>query len=165
MAGVAIYRGVRADERKAILMVLNRLRRNIPPLNGMALLAVRSHLPPVNVGVAVRALGADIREHQLDVALGALHLLVHSAQRVTGLVVIELRDAPDRLPAGVGVAVFAGNADIAVRILGGRSLRRSSTWSLREGNTRGEREQKNELSSYSTGREPRHRVFVSDSWY
>jgi len=47
-------------------------------------------------------------------ALRTSHILVKSAQRVTGLVVIEFRNGADRLPALRGVTVLTGNVQIAM---------------------------------------------------
>ena len=62
------HRGVRTEQRKTILVILYPLDGNIPALNGMALLAIRAHLPLVHIGVAVRAVLANVREHRLHVA-------------------------------------------------------------------------------------------------
>jgi len=42
-------------------------------------------------------------------ALGTLHFLVHSLQRIVCFVVIELGDAADGFPAQRRMTVFAGN--------------------------------------------------------
>jgi hypothetical protein len=55
MAIIALQRCVRAQQREAVKVVLNCLSGNGPPVHGMALLAVGAELPPVNVGMAVRA--------------------------------------------------------------------------------------------------------------
>lgn len=75
----------------------------------MARITVRAELAAVNVCVAVRAFLAYIGEHQFDMALRALHLFVHSAERVVSFVVIEFRDAADRLPTQRRMTIFAGN--------------------------------------------------------
>jgi len=93
----------------------NSLQNNIPPFDRMALFAGGAHLPPVNVGVAVRAIRAYVGEHRLGVALRAGHSLVKSAQRVLGLIMVELGDRANRLPAHRGMAVLAGDVQIAVR--------------------------------------------------
>src|SRR5215475_14110553 len=80
----------------------------------MALLAVRAHLALVNVGVALRALRTHIRENRLRVALRARNAFVHSAQRIFGGVVIELRNSANRFPSAQRVTVLAGNAQTAV---------------------------------------------------
>ena len=46
---------MRAQQREAVEVILNCLHGYVPPVHRMALFAVRAHLPPVDVGVAVRA--------------------------------------------------------------------------------------------------------------
>ena len=89
VAFLALHRGVRTQQRKAVLVLFHLLYCNIPSLHGVTLLAVRSHLPAVDVRVTVRAILSHIREHRLDVALHAFHFFVHSTQRIFCLVVIE----------------------------------------------------------------------------
>jgi len=48
------------------------------------------------------------------VALRTGHILVKSAQRVVGLVVIEFGNGANRFPALGGVTVLTGNAQIAM---------------------------------------------------
>ena len=79
MTGVAVDGGVRSDEREPVQMLVDLLDGNMPPLHAMALLAVRAHLPLVNVSMAVRALRPHIREHHLDVTLCAGHTLMESS--------------------------------------------------------------------------------------
>lgn len=77
----------------------------------MAAFAVGSELTAMNVGMAVCATRADIMKNQGCVALSTGHIFMHAAERITGLIVIEFRAGADRLPAGIGVAVLAGNGD------------------------------------------------------
>ena len=91
----------------------------------MALRAVRSELGAMNVGVTIGAILANVGEHRLGVASGAGHFFVHAAKRVPRGVVIEFGDGANGSPAGVGVAIFAGNVQGTVRTsarlpLGGR---------------------------------------------
>ena len=98
VAGVAIYGGVRPDQREAVEVLIDLLNGDIPALHGMALLAVRTHLALVEVGVAVRAFFPHVGKHRLHVALCASHTFMHSAQRILRCVVIEFRNRADRLP-------------------------------------------------------------------
>lgn len=98
---------MRADEREAILVILDLLRRYLPALHAMTALAVRAKLPAMYVRVAIGAVGAYVLEFQVGVAFGAGHLLVHSPERVAGLIVIEFGIGADRLPARVSVAALA----------------------------------------------------------
>jgi hypothetical protein len=72
-------------------------------------------LPPVNVRVAVLASLSYICENWLHVALDASDSLVHAAQGVARLIVIEFRDRTDRPPSLRRVAVLAGNVQIPMR--------------------------------------------------
>jgi hypothetical protein len=87
----------------------------LPAAHGVALFAVRPQLPPVNVRVAVLASLSYICENWLDVALDASDPLVHAAERVARLIVIEFRDRADRPPSLGGVTVLAGYIQIPVR--------------------------------------------------
>lgn len=98
---------MRAHQRKAVRVVLDFLRGYLPALHRVALLAIGAELAPVNVSVAIRAMGAHVLEHHRRVALGAAHFLVHAAQRIPCLVVIELGHGPDRFPACVSMTVLA----------------------------------------------------------
>jgi hypothetical protein len=69
---------------------------------------------------------ANIREDQLGVTLGTGQTFMHAAQRVAGLIVIELRNGTYRLPSVGGVAVLARDGQRSVRAgdsLAGRLLR------------------------------------------
>ena len=63
----------------------------------------------MNVSVAVGALRAHIFEHHARMALRATHVLVHSAEGITSLIVIEIGMGANRLPTCIGVAVRARN--------------------------------------------------------
>ena len=129
MARIALQERVRAQQRKTVLMFADGLDGDSPSHHGVALLALRTHLPAVDVGVTVGALLPDIGEHRLAVALRASDVLVHPAQRVARGAVVELGIVPDRFPAGERVAVLARNRQRAVwaaRGRGGLLLRRGS---------------------------------------
>jgi len=53
MALFALHRGVSAQKREAILVILNLLNGIVPTKNGVATRAVRAHFPLVNIGVAI----------------------------------------------------------------------------------------------------------------
>ena len=63
-----IHRRVRANQREAILMRVDSLNRYVPPIHGVALLALGSKLASVQVRMAVGALCAYIPEEQFHVA-------------------------------------------------------------------------------------------------
>lgn len=98
VTSLTVYRRMRADERETILMVTNRGYGNLPAFDGVAGLTIRAELSAVNVGVAIRTFLSHIGENEFHMALGALHIFVHAAQRVARLVVVKLRNAADGLP-------------------------------------------------------------------
>src|SRR2546421_5219386 len=108
MTVLALHRGVSAEKREAILVILDLLNGIIPTKNGVALRAVRAHFALVNIGVAILTILAHIREYRFYVALRALHFLMHAAQWVVRLVVIEFRNGADRAPTRGGVAFVVG---------------------------------------------------------
>lgn len=92
-------------------MIFDLLHGVLPALNGVTLRTVRAHPSLVHVGMTVLAILSDIRENRLNVALRALHLFMHTAQRIPGLVVIEFEVRLDRTPRGHLVAVFARDGE------------------------------------------------------
>ena len=52
-------------------MIPDSLKGDLPALHRMAPLAIGTHLPTVDIGVAVSAPCPNIRKHRLRVALGA----------------------------------------------------------------------------------------------
>lgn len=117
MTGIAVHSSVSPSQRKAVIVLLHLPNRDLPSPYGVALLAICAQLPPVNVGVAVLAALSDIGENWPDVALSAVHRLVHAAQRIFRLVVIEFRNAADRFPCGRCVAVLTRQAQVSVRTM------------------------------------------------
>lgn len=110
-------------------MLVDLLDRNVPPLDAVALLAVRAHLALVNVRVAIRTLRTHIGEDHLGMALSTSHTLMHSAQRVLGGVVVKLRYGADGFPTAQSVTILAGNTQASVRTSrAGRRLRLPSRW-------------------------------------
>src|SRR5215470_12025966 len=69
----------------------------------------------MNVCVAILATLADVGKHHLYVASCASHSSMHAAQRIAGLTVIELRNRADRPPSIRGMAILAGNCQLAMR--------------------------------------------------
>jgi len=114
VAGVTVDGCMRASEREAVVMLLDLLDRNRPSPYRVTLLTIRSELPPVNIGVAILATLAHIREHRLDVTLDASHGLVHAAQGVPRLIVIELWNSADRTPSACRVTVLTRGVQIPV---------------------------------------------------
>lgn len=107
---------MRAEKREAVLVIFHLLHGDIPSLHRVALGAIGAHLATMNIGVAVGAIFADVREDRLNMALGAFHFFVHPAQRIARLVVIEFWDRPYRTPSRRGVAVLARNSKGTMRV-------------------------------------------------
>src|ERR1039457_7727658 len=82
----------------------------------MAAFTVGAELTAMNIRVAIRATSTYIFENKVTVALGTCHFLVHAAQRIAGVVMIELWIRANRFPTCVGVALLTGNGDGAVGI-------------------------------------------------
>jgi len=80
-----------AEQRKPVHVLLQLFRMNFPALWAMTLLAIRTELTAVNVGVAVFAVRARFRKNQAGVALRAADLFVHSEQRILRAIMIEFR--------------------------------------------------------------------------
>jgi len=115
MALLARHGCMRAEQREAVLVILDLLWRDVPALHRVTLFAVRTHLPAVYVRVAVRAILPYVGEDRLYVALDARHLFVHATERVVRLVMIKLRHRADRTPPRRRVAILAGNRQRPVR--------------------------------------------------
>jgi len=116
MALVALHDRVGANQREPVLVILDLADIRLPPFYCVAALAVSPELTPVNVCMALSALGAYLLEDHAGVALRTCHLGVHSAQRIARGIMIEFRILPDRLPAHRGMAVLAGRGDRTMRI-------------------------------------------------
>lgn len=95
-------------------MVFHLLDCNIPTLDRVTLRAIRTHLPLVNVGVAILAILGDIGEYRFDVALRTIHFFVHAAKGILGLVVVELWNRTDGTPTRSRMTVFARNRERSV---------------------------------------------------
>ena len=109
VAGIAVKRRVSTHEWKPVLMVLDLPDRDLPSPYCMALFAGRPQLPLMDIGMAIGAPAPDITEHQFAMTLRARDALVHAAERVAGLIVVEFRNAADGLPCSECVAVLARN--------------------------------------------------------
>ncbi len=73
MARIAIYGCMGSGQRKTIIVLLDLLDRNLPSAHGVTLLAIRSELALVYVGMAVLTTLPHVRKDRLRVALHARH--------------------------------------------------------------------------------------------
>jgi hypothetical protein len=115
MTLIALQDGMRAKQWKSVEVLLNRLDRNLPSEDGMALGAILAELSAVNVGVTIGAVLANVGEYRLGVASRAGYFFVHAAQRVPRGIVVEFWNGANGDPACVGVAIFAGNGEGTMR--------------------------------------------------
>lgn len=123
VARIAIHRRVRAGQGKAIVVLLHFPNGNLPSANGMALLAVCSQLALVDVGMAILAPLSHAGEYGPDVTLGAGDGLVHTSQRIFGLVVVEFGNGANRSPRIGCVAILAGYIQVPVGTVRASRLR------------------------------------------
>jgi len=107
MAFVAFHQGMRSYQRKAVLVILDCIQRDIPALDGVAAFTIRAELAAMDVCMAIGTTCTGVLEVEARVALGATHPLVHPAQRISRLVVVEFGNGADRLPTGARVAILA----------------------------------------------------------
>ena len=130
VAVFALQSCVRSQQRETILVNLYLLHRNIPPLDGVAIRTIRAHLILVHIDVAVLTIFSHVREDRFHVALAALDFFMHSAQRITRLVVVELGNRSNRPPSGGRVTVLTRNGKRPMRTLSitALTLRKSATY-------------------------------------
>jgi hypothetical protein len=67
----AVQSCMAGHQGKTVRMVPSSLSNDVPAFYGVTLFAIRSHLTTMDIGVAVRATRAGIREDRLGMALGA----------------------------------------------------------------------------------------------
>jgi hypothetical protein len=120
---LALHYCVRAEQRKPVEVLLDRLDRHLPAKHSVALGAVRAELCAVNVSVAIRAVLSNVGENWLGVATGAGYFFMHAAKRIARGVVIEFRNGANGCPACARVAIFAGDVQRTVRTSAGLPLR------------------------------------------
>jgi len=99
-------------------MLLDGRKTDLPTAHCMTLRAIRAKFSEVNIGMAVRAILAHIGEHFFHVALCAGNFFVHSAQGITGLIVVEFRVGTDGPPPRVNMAVVARQREGTMRTSG-----------------------------------------------
>jgi hypothetical protein len=109
VTSLAFHGGVGADQRKKILVVSDLLPRCEPALHDVALGAIGAKLSQMDIGVAIGAILADVREDRFRVALRAGDSRVSAAQRVLSFVVIEIDFGSNRRPRGALMAFLAGH--------------------------------------------------------
>ena len=99
MAVRAIKASVTADQGEAIIVFPNTLQDDVPAFNGVAGFAVCTHLAAMDVSVTIGAVRTRVRKDRLSMALGTGNTFVQAAQRIFGLIVIELGNRADGFPS------------------------------------------------------------------
>jgi len=117
VTGIAIHHGVRANQGKTILVLINVVDRYLPAIGVVAQLALRSVLAAMQVGMAVLALVGGVRELQVGMAIATCHSGVTSAKREAGFGMIELDLALNNLPVSRGMTRGARQIHFTVRAL------------------------------------------------
>jgi len=100
MTCVAFRRGMSAEQREPVLVILDGLDRHAPAARRVAFLASASHLVHVNIGVAIGTIGARVPEHETGVAAAAACRLMKTTQRILGSLMRKIGSGAQRLPAG-----------------------------------------------------------------
>jgi hypothetical protein len=72
-------------------VIANGVEGDIPTLDGVTAFTICAELAAMDVGVAICAVLADIFEDEAGMALSAAYFLMHTAQGISCLVVIEFR--------------------------------------------------------------------------
>ncbi len=108
VTGITVDRRVRPDQREAVLMLIDVVDRDLPSGVAMTEIALGGVLSAMDIRVAVLALIADFREHEVAVAILATNALVHPPEGETGLAMFELQNVTKRLPPLRGMAILAG---------------------------------------------------------
>jgi hypothetical protein len=67
------------DERKAVLMLIDRVNRDLPAVYPMAKIALGSVSAAMNIDVAVLTLLAGVRQNRIHMAALARRVHVHAA--------------------------------------------------------------------------------------
>ena len=97
-------------------MRLDGLHVRSPSIYCMAILAVSTELPAMNISVAIGALFTNVSEDFFHMAGITRNMFMHTPQRVLGFdIVIELRGLSNGRPTRSGVAILAGDCQRAMR--------------------------------------------------
>ena len=120
VAGIAIRDCMRANQREAILVLVDVMDGNLPSIAVMAQLTFRTVFASMQIGVAVLALVGSIGEFEIVMAVAACHGGVTSAKRKAGARMVKLDLALDHLPIRSGVTRGAWHIELPVWTLSRR---------------------------------------------
>jgi len=104
VARITVHRGVRADERKAVLMLIDGMDRDLPAVDPVTEIALRPIFSSMKVGMTILAITAHVSEDWIDVALLARHARMHATEGIPCLAMIKLRLAADLITAIIAKA-------------------------------------------------------------
>jgi hypothetical protein len=134
VARITIHDGVRTDQRKSILVLVDVVDRDLPAVRVMAEFALCPVFAPMQIRMAVLTFMRHVGEHEIGVTVDALYFCVTAAKRKPGLRVLELQLFAQWFPAARGMAVLARNFEllsvraaigrVCIRLLGGKNTRR-----------------------------------------
>ena len=85
MARITIHHGMRPDQRKSILVLVDIVNRYLPAICVMAQVALRPILAAMKICMAVLTFFWHVAEDKVGMTIHALHFRVPSAQREFGL--------------------------------------------------------------------------------
>jgi hypothetical protein len=122
VARITVCNRVGADERKTVLVLVDGMNGNLPPIHPVVKVALRPVFPPMKISVAILATAPHVGKNRIDVTFLARHFRVQAAQRVPGLAVIKVRFAADRSPGRGGVALLTSDFQRSVRADGRRRV-------------------------------------------
>lgn len=111
VARITIRDGVRPDERKPILVLIDVVNRDLPAIWVMAQFTFRPVLSPVEIRVAVLTFFWNIAEVEIGVTVHTRYFRVPPPQRESGLRVLELHIRSQWLPSLLRVTLVARNVE------------------------------------------------------
>src|SRR5882757_3212900 len=115
VAGIAIHHCVSADQRKAVLVFVDVVDRNLPTIRVVTKFAFGPIFPTMEIGVAVLTLIRSIGEVEISVAVPTCHSGMAPAKRKACLRMVELSLTSDRLPISCGMTVLARDVELSMR--------------------------------------------------
>jgi hypothetical protein len=116
VACITIHNRMRTDQRETVLMLVDVVDRHSPAVGVVTQVALGTVFASMNVGVAILALLAGIRENRIDVALLTGNFGMEATQRKCCFAMIKLRPRTQRKPAFAGMAVLTRNLQRPMRI-------------------------------------------------
>lgn len=118
VAGVAIDGGMGADQRKAILMLVDVVNGDLPAIGVVTEFTFGAVLAAMEIRMAILTLHRSVTKNEILVAIRALHFCVPSMQRESRAGMVEFQLGAQRLPFLRGVTLLARDLQfVAVRAM------------------------------------------------